>query len=104
MKPVVIHSEAESELWQAMDFYEARARGLGLDFEREIRRIIARIQEAPKRYPKEKHDTRRCLTRRFPYCVYYLELTDVIWIVAFAHTSRRPYYWTGRTKEQSGLS
>ena len=74
MKPVVIHTEAESELWQAVDFYEERAPGLGLDFEGEVRRIIARIQEAPKRYPKGKHGTRRCVTRRFPYSVFALSL------------------------------
>ena len=98
MKPVVIHTEAESELWQAVDFYEERAPGLGLDFEGEIRRIIASIQEAPKRYPKGKHGTRRCVTPRFPYAVFYIELTEIIWVVAFAHTSRRPYYWVGRAE------
>jgi hypothetical protein len=52
VKPVVIHSDAESELWQAVGFYEERSPGLGLNFETEIRRIIASIQEAPKRYPR----------------------------------------------------
>lgn len=37
MKQIVVHSEAELELWQAVDFYEARCAGLGLDFEHEVR-------------------------------------------------------------------
>ncbi len=55
MKPVIIHAEAELELWYAVSFYENRVSGLGLDFETETGRILAEIQETPKRYPKVKH-------------------------------------------------
>ena len=72
MKPVVIHTEAGLELWQAVSFYENKVSGLGLDFETETRRILANIQEAPKRYAEVKHGTRRCLMRRFPYAIYYI--------------------------------
>ena len=104
MKPVIIHAEAELELWHAVSFYENRVSGLGLDFETETGRILAEIQETPKRYPKVKHGARRSLMRRFPYSVYYIELPEDIWIVAFAHTSRKPYYWLSRTKEQATSS
>ncbi|MBI5192517.1 MAG: type II toxin-antitoxin system RelE/ParE family toxin [Nitrospirae bacterium] len=98
MKNIIIHHEAELELWQAIDYYESRCTGLGLDLEREISRIFVNIQEAPNRWPIKQHDTRYRLLNRFPYAVYYLELQDVIWIVAVAHTSRRPYYWRNRIK------
>ncbi len=58
MKPVVIHTDAELELWQAVSFYENKVSGLGLDFETETGRILAEIQETPKRYPKVKHGAR----------------------------------------------
>lgn len=36
MKNIIIHSEAELELWQTVDFYETRYTGLGLDFGKEV--------------------------------------------------------------------
>jgi hypothetical protein len=35
-------------------------------------------------------------TRRFPFRVVYELQPDRIWIVAVAHLSRRPGYWTRR--------
>ncbi len=33
MKKIIIHDEAERELWHAVDYYEDKVAGLGLDFE-----------------------------------------------------------------------
>jgi toxin ParE1/3/4 len=96
MKQVLIHDAAEFELWQAVDYYESIRRGLGLDLEEEIRHSLSGIQEAPDRWPKKKHGTRSRLLKRFPFAIYYLDLPESIWIVAYAHTSRKPYYWRDR--------
>ena len=40
MTPVVILHEAEIELWQAVEFYESRCAGLGLDFAKEIKAAL----------------------------------------------------------------
>jgi toxin ParE1/3/4 len=96
MKPVIVHDAAEFELWQAIDFYETIRKGLGLDLEEEIRHALAGIQDAPEVWPKKKHGTRFRLLTRFPFAIYYLDLPENIWVVAFAHTSRKPYYWRDR--------
>ncbi len=98
MKHIIVHSEAELELWFAVDYYEEIRRGLGLDLEEEIRHALADIQEATEKWPKRSYETRFRLLSRFPYAIYYIELPDKIWIVAYAHTSRRPYYWRKRMK------
>ena len=98
MKQVVVHSSAELELWYAVNYYEDIRKGLGLDLEEEIRHALADIQETPEKWPIRKYGTRFRLLRRFPYAIYYIELADKIWIAAFAHTSRRPYYWRERIK------
>ena len=92
MKPLIVHSKAELELWQAVAYYEEIRHGLGLDLEREIRHAFSEIREAPQIWPQKKYGTRCYLLKRFPYAIYFLELDDKIWIVAIAHTSRRPYY------------
>src|SRR3989338_8819225 len=98
MKRIIVHSEAELELWQAVEYYETKNVGLGLDFEQEVSHALVDIQEAPNRWPTRKYGTRCRLLRRFPYAIYYLELQDIIWVVAVAHTSRKPYYWRNRVK------
>jgi len=100
MKRIIVYREAELELWQAVDYYEAKLGGLGLDLEQEVRRALADIQEAPDRWPTRRYGTRWHLLHRFPYAIHYLELQDAIWIVAVAHTSRIPYYWRKRLKNK----
>lgn len=98
MNQIIVHSEAELELWQAVDYYEARGTGLGLDFEHEVSRAFCDVQDAPKRWPVRRNGARCRLLRRFPYAVYYIELQAVVWIVAVAHMSRKPHYWRNRLK------
>ena len=100
MKRIIVHSETELELWQAVDYYETKRVRLGLDLEQEISRALVDIQEAPERWPIRRYGTRCRLLRRFPYGIYYLELQDFIWVVAVAHTSRKPYYWRERLNKQ----
>lgn len=99
MTPVVILHEAEIELWEAVEFYEDRCSGLGLDFEREIKAAVECIRQSPDRWPVHEDGTRRCLIHRFPYFVVYVLHQDQVWVVAFAHCRRRPGYWSGRAKK-----
>ncbi len=79
-------------------YYEAQGEGLGTDFQSEIERCVRSIQEHPRSFPPHNDQgIRRCLVRRFPYTVFYLELDEHIWIVAVAHQRRRPGYWSRRT-------
>jgi hypothetical protein len=64
MKRLIVHSEAEPELWQAVDYYETKSSGLGLDFEHEVRAFID-IQKTAKRWPIRKNGTRCRLLARF---------------------------------------
>jgi len=98
VKPLIVEEEAELELLGSIAFYEERMLGLGLDFEAASRRALKIIASAPKRWPIGKHGTRRYVMRRFPFVIHYIDVPDRIWIVAFAHTSRKPGYWKGRTR------
>jgi toxin ParE1/3/4 len=96
VKPLVIEEEAESELAGSVAFYEERRPGLGLDFERATRDALKRIASTPDLCPPGKYGTRHYVMERFPFVVHYLDMPDRIWIVAFAHTSRKPNYWKTR--------
>lgn len=98
MKPVIIHADAELELLDAVAFYEERSEGLGLELEEDARRALAIIQQAPERWPLHTEGARRYVIQRFPYAVYYLDLPEKLWVVAFAHTRRKPGFWTHRVR------
>jgi len=96
VKQVIIDSEAEGELSDSVAFYERRVPGLGLDFEQLAREAVGRIRADPDRYPLQKDGTRRFVMERFPFVIHYVDLPSTIWILAFAHTSRKPGYWRRR--------
>jgi hypothetical protein len=96
VKEVIIHAEAEVELSESIAFYERRRTGLGVEFERAIRAIVVGIPSNPQRYPLQNDGTRRVAMKRFPFGIHYVELPNTIWILAFAHTSRKPGYWRSR--------
>lgn len=97
MKPVVFHEEAVAEMDEAMDYYEIRREGLGLDFLAEVRKSTALIEEFPRIGAQYKSTHfRHYVLRRFPFVIFYTELSDAIWIVAVAHGKRKPRYWRNR--------
>ena len=96
MKRIIVDSDAEDELSDSVAFYESRQPGLGLEFESAAREAVQTIQADPDRHPLQVNGTRRLVMERFPFIVHYAELPDAIWILAFAHASRKPGYWLRR--------
>jgi toxin ParE1/3/4 len=100
VKPVIFHSAAEAELRFSASYYERQKPGLGREFRQEIEASVALIRENPHQFPFHNEDgTRRCLVHRFPYTLFFVELTESIWVAAVAHQKRQPEYWGGRRPE-----
>jgi len=92
------HPEARFEFIDAVAYYEKSSEGVGLRFSREVYATINRVTASPIAWSQITENTRRCLTRRFPYSVVYeIRETDIL-IIAIAHFSREPFYWRNRTK------
>ena len=97
MKRLVVHQDAEEELWESVAFYEKRVKGLGLAFEAEIRRSFQMIQRQPELYAFHKRTPlQRFVVERFPFVIFYRDCPDHISIVAVANAKRRPGYWRSR--------
>lgn len=90
------HPEARREYLAAVSYYEQRRLGLGSKFTLEVETAIARILDAPMRWPLVEQDVHRCLTHKFPYGILYTIERDCILIVAVMHCSREPGYWKER--------
>ena len=96
MKPVVYHRLADNELVESAAFYERRRESLGETFLDAVEETLAKIQNNPGLGHPGKFGTRSWKTKRFPFRIVYLEQPDRIWIVAVAHSSRKPNYWLER--------
>lgn len=76
MKPLVIDDEAADELEEAIEYYEKKRRGLGVDLAAKVSDAFLRIQQSPGIYPYHKQTRiQKCLVRRFPYLSFTLSLT-----------------------------
>lgn len=90
------HPEAEKEFFEAIDYYESHAIGLGYDFSIEVLNTIQNIINYPDAWPILIDDVRRCLVNRFPYGILYsLEKGETL-ILAVMHLRRHPDYWKQR--------
>jgi toxin ParE1/3/4 len=79
VKPVTVHSEAEAEFRAAITYYEQQRQGLGGEFRVAVQRAIEQVRRSPQAFPPHgDQGVRKCLVRRFPYTVFFLELEELI--------------------------
>jgi toxin ParE1/3/4 len=95
-KPYRLHPEALLEIEAAHDWYLQRSMDASVEFLVEISAALEAIPQAPSRWPKFLHGTRRFLLDRFPFSIIYLDDPDFVSFVAVAHSRRRPGYWMTR--------
>jgi toxin ParE1/3/4 len=96
---ITYHPDAEAELIKAAKFYEKRVPGLGSEFLDAVDHAVGVIEEAPNRWSILEEDIRQYKMRRFPFAIYYRVLPDLVRILAFKYSSRRPDYWRYRLKK-----
>ena len=94
------HPKAKEEFVEAISYYEECSPGLGLEFSKEIHSTIQRIIHFPNAWFKFSENTRRCLTKRFPFGVIYQisEDKNEVIILAIMQLNRTPDYWKNRIK------
>ena len=80
---LIYHPDAEAELIQAVQFYEGRVSTLGAQFLDAADRAISLILEAPDRWRIIEKDVRGYSMPRFPYAIYYRDLSDHLRTLAF---------------------
>jgi toxin ParE1/3/4 len=91
-----LHPAARVELKDATEWYLARSVTAAAEFVHEIDHALARIEEAPERYPTTSYGRHRFVLLSFPFDVVYRFALDHVEVIAVAHHSRRPGYWRGR--------
>jgi plasmid stabilization system protein ParE len=95
-KPLIFHEAAVADYEAALDWYLKRSSSAAANFASEVNSAIAGIAAAPLQRPPGNHGIRKFTLARFPFVVFYREVSAVIPLVAIAHGHRRPGYWKDR--------
>jgi plasmid stabilization system protein ParE len=93
---VRFHTEAETEMNEAVDYLNGESLGLGDIFLDDIQHAINLITSHPEIAPVVEGRVRRKLLRKFPYSLIYSIVGEEIRILAVMHQHRRPFYWQHR--------
>jgi toxin ParE2 len=89
-------AQAVAEVDEALAYYRAIDPTLSTRLVGEIEEALRLVEAMPLGWKPINDDLRQRRLKVFPYVFIYAVRTDVIGIVAFAHTHRRPQYWRDR--------
>jgi len=90
------HPAAIEEAESAARWYRERSPLAATRFVDELNRVIDKIVDAPRRWPRGARSTRKVKLPCFPFLVIYREAEGIVFALAIAHGRRRPGYWKNR--------
>jgi plasmid stabilization system protein ParE len=95
---VTLHPEVDSDLLEAMEYYEREAIAeLALEFYVEFRRCAEVIGQRPESFPEVEDGIRRMNLTRFPFHILFEILgLEAVEIFAVKHDSRDPDFGLDR--------
>lgn len=96
--PVGFHPDARADALHAYDGYRNRSDEAAAAFLLELENASSAIKSSPEIWTPYLHGTRCYLMKRFPYIIVYRFGDEEIEILAVAHGSRKPGFWTDRVK------
>lgn len=94
--PVILDDDAQAELDEAFDWYDARSAERAAEFADAVEAVFTRIGARPRAHGIVYKDVRKAVVLGFTYCVYYYEEPHRVIVTSVFHTSRDPAIWQGR--------
>ena len=96
MTKVILTSSAEVDFTESLCWYAERSIQAARDFDSEFDKALEQIASNPERFPFCDSKHRYYLMRRFPFQIIYRIVDDDIVVIAVAHASRSPDFWSSR--------
>ena len=87
---------AETEVLEAIAYYDLQRENLGDRFEQELQATVNFVTKHPLAGKRISRTVRKFPLRKFLYNLIYIVQESEIVIVAVAHHRRRPAYWIRR--------
>jgi plasmid stabilization system protein ParE len=95
-KQIKFHPEARVEFENALNWYTDRSNMGALGFTAEVDIALEKIRAHPELFSRTVLNCQSCSLQRYPYCIIFKVSMEQIYILAIAHSKRRPGYWTLR--------
>ena len=95
-RPIRYHPLFESDVREAVAWYDQRCAGLGNAFVEAVRQSVNNIISDPTRFSETSVGCRYVRTRRFPYVVLFDVDDDELLILGVLHTARSMQRWNER--------
>jgi len=95
---VLTTPEADADIADAFDWYEAQRAGLGPEFLAEVAAVFSYLEAFPEAHTAIRGATRRAIVHRFPYGVFYIVDPDSVSVTGVLHFRRDPHAWPGRAE------
>ncbi|MEQ1764081.1 MAG: type II toxin-antitoxin system RelE/ParE family toxin [Pyrinomonadaceae bacterium] len=95
--PVSLHPLARAELNNSTDYYNEVNADLASRFLDDFDAAVQSVSGSPESYLRVTETVRRKGLEIFPFFLFYTLKSDEIRILAVAHQSRRPFYWSDRS-------
>ncbi len=98
---VIADGQAKLEWNEAVDWYEQRERGIGLQFDDELRRFLQTLARNPERFRLATRLTRKArMPEPWPYSIYFTINQEhrEVKVLAIWHGSRNPVELRRRLK------
>jgi len=95
-RQIILHSEAEADIFEVLAWYRERSRLAARAFVQELTHVVRLAAQSPRTWPIIVGSTRRIVFPRFPFDLVFRMRGEAIEIVALAHHRRRPDYWYNR--------
>ena len=99
MMKIRFHTMAETEVDNAVSWYQEQTEDQSLYFLNELDRAVQIVKAFPHLATEIEPDIRRFLLHRFPYSLIYGIEEDTIVVIAVAHDHREPDYWSYRVSD-----
>jgi toxin ParE1/3/4 len=98
---LVVHPAAEAEFEAIRTWYGAVNLSAALRFVEQLQGAFNAVCAHPRRCALWRGKlgrlgVRRYVMRRFPYVLPYIVQEEAVFVLAIAHTKRRPDYWRNR--------
>lgn len=93
---IEFHPEAIRETREAIAWYRERNEESAAEFRALVKSAEELIERSPESWAAYLLETRGFRFQRFPFVLVYVIRDKTIFVVALAHTKRKPGYWRER--------
>jgi plasmid stabilization system protein ParE len=100
VKPLRFILEARQEFLYEVAYYNGVEPGLGERFTKAVEEAAARVVAFPAAGSPSISNTRRVLTKGFPFSIIYRLQKEEIVVFAVAHQAQKPGYWRSRVSSR----